>query len=318
MIEFDEQHSLGYRSDAEIADYLEYLGDTEEARTFREAAVRGQGMGDWLAPPWKQTSHVFGFIDEGSANDDLIAIKPAFHVDADHSLIGQQIKVTLDAFQVHSYPGLGTHKILFDFQGRDQAGSEAQDLQFATVLYATDKARAGMSGVPIFTGLTVPQDGLSFKVRTGLIGNSGDQIILDTLQSSVFKDGLKLMGTIQPALPQLVALAGGITQNLLKRDWNKQVQSFNLGLDFSNSRTSARLRRGSYVVVQVPGESMWRWNDWAFDPHTMSVVNVNREITPHNTIVFAISASSGVEARSGIRNEGRMALDAIETNESGA
>lgn len=315
MIEFDEQLSLGYLNDAEVADFLEHLGDHEGALELRTATVRGQSLGDLMSKPWKQTSHVIGFIPAGNAGagDGLIPIVPAFQAGADRSLIGRQIKVTLDAFQVHKYPGFGLHTVLFDFQGRDQAGDEAQDLQFASVLYATDGARAGVSGTPIFTGLTVPPDGLSFKARTVLLANDGDETIIDVLRSSAFGEGLKLMGQIQPALPQLVALAGGITQNLVKRRWNRQVQSIDMGLDFSDSRTSARLCLGSYVVVQVPGASSWRWEDWAFDQHTMSVVDAERNAAPHNTIVFGVSVSETAIAGSAMRSKAAAALGMLET-----
>lgn len=314
MIEFDEQLSLGYLSDKDLAGYLELLGDKVGADELREATVRGQALVSF-SKPYRQTSHVYGYIDEGAPASGLLPIQPASEAQADHALVGQQIKVTLDAFQVHCYPGMGTHKVLFDFQGRDQAGAEAQDLQFATVLSARDGERAGVNGAPIFTGLTVPPDGLSFKARTILLGNTGDQAILDVLQSAVFKDGLKLMGTIQPALPQLVALAGGITQNLLSRNGNQQIQYFDLGLDFSNSRTSARLRKGSYVVVQVPGISTWRWSDWFFDPNVMGVVDQDGKVAPHNVIVFAVSASGTTEARSAMRGEGSAALEAASRQE---
>ena len=38
-------------------------------------------------------------------------------------------------------------------------------------------------------------------------------------------------------------------ENIEKRRWNKQVQGFELVLDFSQSRASARLSYGSYVIV---------------------------------------------------------------------
>lgn len=308
MTDFDEQLSLGYQSEADVAAFLEHLGDNEGAWEIREAGVRGQGLGDIFSKPWKQTTHLFGFIEEGAGGSGLVAITPAARIEADRSLIGRRVKVTLDAFQVHRYPGNGTHKVLFDFQGRDQASGEAQDLQFASVLHVSDGARAAVSGMPIFTGVTVPADGLSFKGRTVLIGNAGDEAIIDVLESSIFKDGLKLLGSVQPALPQLVALAGGITKNLMRREWNKQVQLFDLGLDFTDSRTSARLRHGSYVVVQVPGESMWRWDDWRFDPNMQTVVDAQGAIAPHNVIIFAVSASAMPAASSAMRSEGREAL----------
>lgn len=309
MSAFDEQLSLGYQSDEDIAAFLEHLGDDEGAKQFRDAVTRGQGMSDWFSPAWKQTSHVYGFIEAGDAASGPVAIQAASSIQADSTLIGKPIKVTLDTFQVHKYPGSGPHEVLFDFQGRNQAGDESQDLQFASVLKASDGARAAVNGMPVFTGLTVPPDGLAFKASTVLIANGGDQAIIDVLQSTVFKNGLKLLGTVQPALPQLVALAGGVTQNLIKREFNKQVQGFDLGLDFSSSRTSARLRRGSYVVVQVPGESSWRWDDWMFDTDRQALVDASGKIAPHNVIIFAVSDSSATTASSATRSEGQQALD---------
>lgn len=310
MSDFDEQLSLAHRTDEEIADFLESLGDLNGARELREAVVRGQGLARLLGKPWTHTSHVFGYIEHGRPSTVRVPIKPAFAAEPDPSLIGSQIKVTLDAFQVAEYPGSGQHTVLFDFKGRDQAGDEAQDLQYASVLTINDHDRAAVNGVPIFTGLTVPPDGLSFKAKTILVASKSDQALIDALQSSVFQDGLKLMGKLQPALPQLVSLVGGITQNLLKRSKNEQIQLFDLGLDFSDSRTSARLRRGSYVVVQVPGASMWRWESWSFDQHTMGVVDADGKPAPYNVIVFGVTQSGSSEARSGLREEGRAALEA--------
>jgi len=315
MSDFDDQLSLAHLSDEEVAEFLEHLGDSAGARELREPGVRGQGLGDILSRPWRASTHLFGFIDAGAVGGGPVPIVAATSIEADHDLVGRQVKVTLDAFQVHKYPGSGMHKVLFDFQGRDQAGGESQDLQFASVLHVTDGANAAVSGVPIFTGVTVPGDGLSFKGRTVLIGNDGDEAIVDVLESSVFKDGLKLLGMIQPALPQLVALSGGITKNLIKRKWNKQVQMFDLGLDFSKTSTSARLRRGSYVVVQVPGENMWRWHDWHFDPDKMAVVDKNGAKATNNVVVFAVADSTATVATSGERGDGRKAAKELEKAE---
>ncbi len=311
MIDFDEQLSLCHQSDADVADFLELLGDHDAARALREAGARGQGLSGFMSPPWRQATHVYGFIEEGRNDGKPIRIAPAVESEPDGSLVGQQIKVTLDAFRIHDYPGFGRHTVLFDFAGRDQAGPEAQDLQFASVLSAGDGEAAAVSGLPIFTGLTVPRDGLSFKARTVLIGNTGDDVILEVLQSSAFKDGLKLLGMVQPALPQLVAMAGGIARNLMKRPRNKQIQLFDLGLDFSDGRTSARLRRGSYVVVQVPGTSTWRWADWALDPSTMTLIDADGRAAPHNMIVFAVSSSAAGTASSSSRSDGRKALKTV-------
>lgn len=301
MKPFDESRSLGYLSDLELADYLEGIGDEDAARVFRQTGAKGQSVARLRGAAYAHTAHVFGFIPDGSSHQARQPIMPAASVDADQSLMGSRIKVTLDGFRVAEYPGLGQHTVLFDFQGRDQAGAEAQDLQFASVLTVNDGDNAAVSGVPIFTGLTVPPDGLSFKARTLSIRSSGDETILSVLKSAAFKDGLKLLGKVQPALPQLVSLAGGITENLLKRRWNEQVQFFDLGLDFTSSRTSVRLRKGSYVVVQVADASLWDWGNWFYDSNSMNVVDQEGRILKSNTIIFAISESEANEASSAAR-----------------
>jgi len=307
---FDDIPPLYMLSDGELADYLDGIGDEDAASVFRLSGARGQGLARMRGAAYAFSAHAYGFIEEGDAGSELIPIVPAHSVEADQSLVGQPIKVTLDGFRVAEYPGLGLHTVLFDFQGRDQAGDEAQDLQFASVLKVNDGDNAAVSGVPIFTGLTVPAEGLSFKARTVTIRSSGDETIVNVLQSTVFKDGLKLLGQIQPALPQLVTLAGGITDNLLKRRWNEVVQLFDLGLDFGRSRTSARLRRGSYVVVQVADAGLWNWSDWFYDPSSMNVVNAKGEISKANVIIFAVSDSASTMAKSAIREDGRTALQA--------
>ncbi|EZP52689.1 hypothetical protein [Sphingomonas sp. RIT328] len=313
MSDFNEELSIGYLGDAELADVLDGLDDADGAARLREAGVRGQGLARLHNMPWSHTSHVFGYVEERGSDTDadmLVPILPAAKAKTDETLIGSQVKVTLDAFQLQEYPGFSPHKVLFDFQGRDQAGGEAQDLQFASVISVNNHDRASINGMPIFTGLTVPRDGLSFKVKTIRIGSGSDEALLEVFGSSAFKEGLKLMGTLQPALPQLVGLASGITKNILGRMRNHQIQAFDLGLDFADNQTSIRLRRGSYVVVQVPGASMWRWDDWRFDRNTMSVVDLDGNKAPYNVIVFGVAESGSSEARSASRKEGIDALAA--------
>lgn len=307
MIPFDDALSICHFNDDELIAYLEEIGDEEAARALTMSGARGQGFARMRGAAYACAAHVYGFIEAGDSPSERLKIVPASSVTADQNLLGHPIKVTLDAFRVQEYPGTGLHTVLFDFQGRDQAGSEEQDLQFASVLQVHDHDNAAVSGVPIFTGLTVPRDGLSFKARTISIRSSGDETILRVLQSSLFKDGLRLLGQVQPALPQLVGLAGGITENLLKRRWNKQVQLFDLGLDFGMSRTSSRLRLGSYVAVQVPDPNLWNWDNWFYDPNSMNIVNSDGHIAPNNTVVFAISESGSTMPRSAMREEGRNA-----------
>jgi hypothetical protein len=313
MIRFDDTLSIGHLNDDELAAYLDQIDDPDAAKTLRDRGVRGQGLARMLGKAYAHTAHVYGFIAEGDPTTDRVPIVPAASIKADKTLVTNSIKVTLDAFRIQEYPGLGLHTVLFDFIGRDQAGDESQDLRFASVFKSNDKDNAALNGAPVFTGLTVPPDGLSFQARTITIRSAGDETILNVLQSAAFKDGLKLLGHVQPALPQLVGLAGGITENLLKRRWNRQVQCFDLGLDFSRSLTSTRLRRGSYVVVQVPDVSLWKWTNWSFDPGTLNIVDASGVVAPYNTIIFAVTNSDASNAQSAIRDEGRNMLAASQS-----
>jgi hypothetical protein len=55
---------------------------------------------------------------------------------------------------------------------------------------------------------------------------------------------------------------------------------------------------------------MWRWDSWAFDPNSMAVVDERGVVAPYNTVIFAVSGSGEGKARSAIRSDGRVALEA--------
>lgn len=69
--------------------------------------------------------------------------------------------------------------------------------------------------------------------------------------SGIFKSGLQLVETFQPATTPLAGLATGIVKGILNRNANVKVQDFYMGLDFKPVATHARLREGSYIAAQV-------------------------------------------------------------------
>ena len=120
----------------------------------------------------------------------------------------------------------------------------------------------------MFTGLQVGGEGIFLQLATVNVANEGDEKLLAFLDSDVFKGGLQLLTTAQPALAPFSALAVGLTQAIAARNRNVAVQAVDLGLDFSQVALRPRLAEGSYIAVQIPEtiRTVWDWQDWAYDP----------------------------------------------------
>lgn len=69
---------------------------------------------------------------------------------------------------------------------------------------------AGITGHPVFMGLKVEDEGVSFKCFTINVKNEDDQKILGFLGSDVFKKGLQLVNTVNPAVPIIFGFATGL------------------------------------------------------------------------------------------------------------
>ncbi len=298
MDEFDEQRSVAFMPREQLIDYLEKIGDVDAANEAKAAGAKGQSaLGRLVGRAWANAEHAIGFIPETEPSVKFRDIQPVLTVEADKTLIGERVKLNLDTFYVQDYPGYGTHTIAVEFSGQDQTESEARALRFVTALDVLDKGSANISGIPVFSGLKVPADGVAFKFRTILIKSSADEAIIDVLKGPLFKTGLTMLGQVQPVLPQLVGLAAGVTQSLFDHG-NEQIQGYELGLDFSSIGTTARLRCGSYVLMQVKDKSQWSWDDWTFSADTMSVVRKDdhKSRAPVNTLIFSVSRSTASEA----------------------
>jgi hypothetical protein len=109
---------------------------------------------------------------------------------------------------------------------------------------------------------------VAFRCHTVNVKNDTDEAFLDFLEGDVFRSGLKLAITAQPAIAPLTNLALGLTKSIAKRNRNVSVQDFYLGLDFAGTSMGARLAEGDYIAVQIPEtfQHIWRWEDWVYDP----------------------------------------------------
>jgi hypothetical protein len=167
----------------------------------------------------------------------------------DPALKNAKLKITLDRLRGFHYPGSGRHNILFTFQGQNQiSGGSAQEVNFNQNYVVMEGQGAGIAGFPVFIGLNVGNDGALFKGHTTNVSNVNDEHFLSFLNSSTFTNGLKLLDTVNPAIPVVSQFAVGIAQAIGSRNRNIGVQDFFLGLDFTPSPSGARLSQGSYIL----------------------------------------------------------------------
>ncbi len=290
MTHFDVGNLLGARSPDQIAQYLTEIGDLEAALEFTQAAASGQSL-SLFSKPYTQTGMVIGFIPPGGGR--VCPVIGTSQVTADTRLIGKPIKITLDKFYVAEYPGNGKHSILCEFSGKNQVIGEAEPLSFALQLEARDQSAAAIAGAPIFMGLQVAADGISFKGKTINVKSSLDDAIVQALDAPAFKSGLTLLHTAQPALKPLTALSAAIVRAVVSKRKNVEVHCFDLGLDFGRGATSTRLRCGSYIVVQTDTQN-WDWSqyEWNTDGTALQVKGNSGLQTDFNYMVFGVAEFS--------------------------
>jgi len=275
--------------ETEAADALD-LSDKEIPLVFRG---RNSNLWPFRSRAWQHTAHAFGFLAPSRSGAKVLPIRHVGEIEADESLRNGRLKVTLNRLRVADYPGSGSHRVLFDFYGRNQAGDNAEDLHFNAAYRVREGEQAPIVGYPIFVGLNVGSEGLAFHCHTVNVKNDTDQAFLEFLESDAFRTGLKLAEIAQPAIKPLSNMAMALTKALAKRHRNVSVQDFHLGLDFEGTAMGARLAVGDYIAVQIPetSERVWRWDDWVYEPASGAIVALDNreELIPYNYLVFGVS-----------------------------
>jgi hypothetical protein len=299
---YEDLPVLGRMSCADAAAKLRNVGEHEAADllslegaqrvndySFLDfAGVRERG--------YQHTAHAFGHIPLNSGSD-VLSIQSVGEMAADTSLRNSRIRITLDGLRAADYPGSGSHRVLFDFYAQNQVSRQVEHLHFNSTLRVREGESAAVVGYPVFIGLNVPAEGISLKCLTVNVKNDDDERLLAGLESDVFKNGLKLATSLQPAIAPLTGLATALTKSLAARNRNVPVQDFYLGLDFSQVATRARLREGSYIAVQVPERLslIWNWTDWVYQPTNGRIVNRQEpdKLIPYNYVVLGVSRYEG-------------------------
>jgi hypothetical protein len=296
---FDDLPVLGKLPPKQAATKLREVGEDDAAAALeagQEAAAHTFG-GPWWWPfqdrPWQHTARAFGYLAPAAPSQAPLPIRHAGNIAADPALKNGRIKITLDRLRVAAYPGGGMHRVLFDFYAQNQVPGEVEHLHFNATYRVREGEQAAILGYPIFVGLNVGSEGVAFKCFTVNVRNDQDEAFLGFLDSDVFKAGLKLASTVQPAIAPFSQMALGLTRSVATHNRNVPVQDFYLGLDFSRIPTRARLAEGSFMAVQIPEalQTVWDWDEWVFNPANGQVVNkaAPGQLVPYNYLVFSVS-----------------------------
>lgn len=305
---FDDIPVLGDLAASQAIEKLREIGEESAANSLEESleteanAFASPEPGRinrriWQWPfqdrPWQHTAHALGYLAPADPSSSPRPIQHAGNILAQASLKNSRIKITLDRLRVAAYPGGGTHRVLFDFYAQNQLMEDIEHLHFNATYRARQGEQVAVVGLPIFVGLSVGTEGVVFKCFTVNVRNDDDEAFLDVLESDVFKTGLKLATSVQPAIAPFSQLALGITRSIAKRHRNVPVQDFYMGLDFSNITTRARLAEGSYIAVQIPEtlQAVWDWKDWMYQPTNGQIVSGTGpgKLIPYNYFVFSVS-----------------------------
>jgi hypothetical protein len=296
---FDQLKPIGSELPPIAAVKLLEVGETSAAEQLNAVSAtrsgsfrRRRSIWPFQDRPWQHTSHIFGYVPTRDAGSETIRF--AGEVKPDDSLKGAAIKITLDRLRVTDYPGGSTHNVLLHFFGRNQTSKKQQeDVNYSILLDVREGDHAALISIPIFVGLNVGTEGISFRCVTVNVKNADDEALLSFLDSDVFKSGLTLLKVAQPALLPFAHMTAGVTKRIASRNRNITVQKFDMGLDFSNILTRARLAEGSYIAMQVPStaEAHWDWGEWAFRPASGHIVKTNDPsiLPPYNYVIFSIS-----------------------------
>lgn len=296
QIWFDDVPVIGELPPKEAAAILRHVGENEIAEALEATREEASHTFGWRERPdeiWGHTAHAFGYLPPAQAGSTSVSIQSAEDIPAEPALKQARVKITLDRLRVASYPGKGMHHVLVHFFAQNQVPGKIEDLHFSATYRVREGEHAAIRGYPIFVGLNVGNEGIRLRVRTINVKNDQDEAVLSILESDVFKNGLHLITTAQPALIPLSALAQGLTRMILTRHENISVQDIDLGLDFSTIRMRPHLAEGSYLAVQIPEslEPVWNWEEWVYHPTSGLVVKRDdpRQTILYNYLVFSIS-----------------------------
>ena len=248
----------------------------------------------WNREPraWEHSSYAFGFIPENSSAETSLKIFEARNISADETLKNTQVNISLDYFRAYEYPGKGKHRVLFKFNAKNYlTDSSEQDLSFNQIFSIQEGQNAPISGYPIFIGLNTGKQLMQFDVEIINVSNDNDDQLLDTMEKGVVKNGITLLGTLNPIIPILSEYATGITKLIAGRNRNREITAPKMGLYFDNIASHLKMARGVYIALQTSDLGSFDWSKWHYNRNfgtIQSLDGVHKEL-PFNYFAFSIS-----------------------------
>jgi hypothetical protein len=275
---FGGSATVAQLGDDEKAAYLRAVGDPDApplAETVPEADERFQIPRLWFTDkrPFEHTGSAVGYIQ--AADDRYHPIVDPSQIGPERSLISTKVAVRLTQALVARYPGSGVHEILLHF-GVGGGSDTVPKHDFSATIRCADGNYMPVGGQLLFSGVDVGEDGLSLAMFTVNVHSQADVRLLQALQSQVFHNGLNLAASAGPVVGLLSVTLASLARYIAGTSENRPVQQGLLALDFDRTLVgSAKLRLGTYVLVQAPAQvdgRPWSWNDYIYDRDRNAIV----------------------------------------------
>lgn len=293
--------TYGLLSDKEKIDYLKKVGASKKAKDkANRLKIQPQVLFMDEQPPqaceksdaYDYLGMAIGFVKDWQDTDpvQLPIVYPGFIKSDD--LKNKKVKITFQDLRIVNYPGYGEHQITFEFFLNAQ-GSTDKDFHWSQAYRANDDEGVAVINKPIFLKYTVSDAGLIFHGYTVNVKSKANTEIMKFLNGEEAKRGISLASAANPAIGPLLGVGKAVAENFLSQSENKQVQFYDLGLDFKDNSPGLRLAKGLYVIAQVPKTIALDWNDWVYDRKFGTILKsktVERKMLPCNYVSFSITS----------------------------
>lgn len=246
---------------------------------------------------WLYCDYAIGFVPPDDEIEDISSqiqpIQPANTLTPDPELKDKNLTIRLGRIGVQDYPGFGTRKLLLFFSATHTGDGKDTTVQHMLALEAEGKV-ANAVGYPIFVNLRASNVGCNFIFEIVQIEVESDRVIYETINSQAFQRGLQLISQSQPVLAPFVGLVEGLRKRIDISDTKKKnypVMRQMVGLSFQSNPNIARIRKGTYFVVQYPRSVDWNWSDCVYDRQTSTLRYANdKSEIPYNSVSFSVES----------------------------